>query len=315
MALLIVEHDGKVQAGVISGRVVIGRRPEDQVRARDKSVSPVHAWIDLGIDGTHFVADAGSQTGTFVNDRRIEGRQPLPWGDRIRIGPLSLRLEDGEAIPEGAETIDLRERPLPRPSAAKGISFNCGCGAPVWAPWSFAGKSGKCRSCGAAITVPVPAATTSHCGVCHAAIGPAEETHCCPACNTVFHVECWTDNGGCSVYGCSQVNVLSKPPEPPAKPVDEFIGDDASTTMQQGVPWAYVLLGASVLGTVAGALTFGATGLLAAAAAVVYLFRAKPNWQRRIVFLSIAVALVGSMAGMALSYYWWMGGRPWQPMR
>src|ERR1700722_12185823 len=124
MALLIVTHDGKVEAGVISGRVSIGRRPEDQVCVQDKSVSPVHAWIGLGDEGSIFIADAGSKTGTFVNEQRISERRTLQWGDRIRVGPLSLRLADGHAIPHGAKLIDLSERPAPAPSPSRGISFD-----------------------------------------------------------------------------------------------------------------------------------------------------------------------------------------------
>ena len=156
MALLIVEHAGSVKAGVISGRVVIGRRPEHQIRAADKGVSPIHAWIGVVENGAHFIADAGSRTGTFVNDERVVVRQPLQTGDRIRIGPLSLTLAEGECVPAGTQPIDLRARPLPAPTPAGGISFDCACGAPMWAPWDAAGKIGRCRSCGAPISVPRP---------------------------------------------------------------------------------------------------------------------------------------------------------------
>ena len=311
MALLIVEHDGKMQAGFIRRRVVIGRRLQDQIRVGDKSVSPVHAWIELAADGTHFIADAGSRTGTFVNDQRITGRRPLRSDDRIRIGPLTLRLTDDQTIPSGAEMIDLGERPAPAPSLAKGISFNFTCGAPMWAPWQFAGRTGRCHSCSAPITVPRPAATSALCAVCHAAIHALEETTRCPACGAVFHVECWTENGGCSVYGCSQVNVIQTR-QPVKRRPDAFIDEHLSSAPPEK-PWAYLLLVASVLGTVAGALMFGATALLVATVAVLYLYRGKPRWERNIVFLSITVALVGSVAGVVVSYYWWIGGKPWLP--
>ena len=81
------------------------------------------------------------------------------------------------------------------------------------------------------------------------------------------------------------------------------------------MPLAYALLAVSVLGAVAGALSFGATSLLAGAAALLYLFRARPRRQRRAVFLSIAVSVAGAIAGVVVSYYWWLGGKTWLPTR
>jgi hypothetical protein len=37
------------------------------------------------------------------------------------------------------------------------------------------------------------------------AIGENETTAQCPACHAAYHAECWTENGGCAIYGCSQV--------------------------------------------------------------------------------------------------------------
>ncbi len=326
MALLIVEHDGKMEAGVISGRVIVGRRPESQVRAASKAVAPIHAWIGVTADGTHFIADAGSKSGTFVNDQRVVVRTDVRPGDRIRIGSLALRLEEGQAIPVGATPLDLHQRAQPTPSPEAGIVFDCTCGAPMWAPWDAAGKRGRCRICGAPIAVPRPVgparpdATTpqsppAQCGICHGAIQPGEETKQCPSCKALFHIECWTENGGCSVYGCSQVNSAALR-EPDAAPVVSSLPLEEHLALAHGgMPLAYALLAVSVLGAVAGTLTFGATALVAGAAALLYLFRARPQRQRRVVFLSIAVSLTGAVAGLALSYYWWVGGRTWLPTR
>ena len=43
------------------------------------------------------------------------------------------------------------------------------------------------------------------CSICMSAIGAAETMTHCPACRAAYHAECWTENGGCAIYGCSQV--------------------------------------------------------------------------------------------------------------
>jgi hypothetical protein len=328
MAILIIELGGKLRAGVMSRRVVIGRRPQDQIRLRDKSIARVHAWITTAADGSHSIADTGTETGTWVNDRPVPGCLPLHTGDRIRIGPLHMRLEAGENLPDGVLPIDLRERPLPKPSKENGISFDCSCGAPMWTPVVLAGRTGQCRACGARVQVPalaVPASSAgrkptkvTHCGVCHGEIQQLEQKTRCPACGAQFHLECWTENGGCSVYGCSQVGALGAQPgdQPDAEAeASNMVADEAFTDgAVQTIPWAALLLSASIVGALAGTLTFGGTSLFVLAASLVYLFRVKPQRQRKLVFLSIAVSIIGALAGCVISYYWWIG-TPWHPTR
>lgn len=43
------------------------------------------------------------------------------------------------------------------------------------------------------------------CSICMSAIDAAEPKHTCEGCRAQYHQECWSDNGGCAVYGCSQV--------------------------------------------------------------------------------------------------------------
>lgn len=52
---------------------------------------------------------------------------------------------------------------------------------------------------------PVPT-----CAICLSPVGPVDEQAVCPACNTVYHGECWKENGGCAVYGCPQVPAIEK---------------------------------------------------------------------------------------------------------
>ena len=48
-------------------------------------------------------------------------------------------------------------------------------------------------------------APVGSCPFCLGALGAEEPTHSCPACHAVHHKECWDENGGCSVYGCTCV--------------------------------------------------------------------------------------------------------------
>src|SRR6266487_1589138 len=97
-----------------------------------------------------------------------------------------------------------------------GIKFNCPhCRQPLEAPGEAAGAMLPCPNCGQDIQVPVPvaAAATSggaKCGICLSPINEPEAKTACPACHAEYHAECWQENGGCAVYGCSQVPVVEK---------------------------------------------------------------------------------------------------------
>lgn len=40
------------------------------------------------------------------------------------------------------------------------------------------------------------------CGVCQTPVGTDEAIGLCALCETLHHVECWRENGGCAAYGC-----------------------------------------------------------------------------------------------------------------
>ncbi|HID21355.1 MAG TPA: FHA domain-containing protein [Planctomycetaceae bacterium] len=112
MSVLIVrsgKHRGrKLRLPKRFERIVIGRSGECQVRLNHEGVSPEHCL--LSDRGQGLVArDLGSQTGTFVNEERIEGERTLKPGDVLRIGPVQLQL-----APESSE-----EHAGPQTSAAK----------------------------------------------------------------------------------------------------------------------------------------------------------------------------------------------------
>lgn len=41
------------------------------------------------------------------------------------------------------------------------------------------------------------------CTVCLTGLTTEDEACCCPACSAAYHLDCWGENGGCGVYGCS----------------------------------------------------------------------------------------------------------------
>lgn len=61
------------------------------------------------------------------------------------------------------------------------------------------GTAGTPSTQGVADTEPVSAV----CPVCCTAIAPGDAVTICPDCKTPHHAECWSENHGCSTYGCA----------------------------------------------------------------------------------------------------------------
>lgn len=75
----------------------------------------------------------------------------------------------------------------------------------------------RCEKCGkassdAATTTggasDFPPAPAGKCPYCLAGFQPGDEIGSCPKCQATYHLECWKENGGCAVYGCSQVPAI-----------------------------------------------------------------------------------------------------------
>ena len=75
------------------GRQYVGRLPSLEIVLDMTGVSKRHAVI-VRNRGTVSIEDLASKNGTFVNGRRIE-RGALSAGDRLQIGPVALRVEEG----------------------------------------------------------------------------------------------------------------------------------------------------------------------------------------------------------------------------
>lgn len=48
------------------------------------------------------------------------------------------------------------------------------------------------------------------CSFCRSPLGADEALIQCGDCSTVYHEDCWTENGGCAAYGCASVPTVEK---------------------------------------------------------------------------------------------------------
>jgi hypothetical protein len=74
-----------------------------------KGVAPLHVSVARLQTGTYAVSDNGSQTGTFVNERRTVGWVPLRSGDVIHFGINKVRFNERQR--------PMSDRPQPAPLA------------------------------------------------------------------------------------------------------------------------------------------------------------------------------------------------------
>ncbi len=74
---------------------IIGRGPENELVLPGEMVSPAHARLDAR-DGVWYLADLGSDHGTFIHGRQLAGEARLPAEAMVRIGELELMFEPVE---------------------------------------------------------------------------------------------------------------------------------------------------------------------------------------------------------------------------
>jgi len=89
----------------------IGRAEDCQLRSNSTLISPQHCVISTQ-NGTVTVHDLGSETGTFVNGKRIASGQELKDGDELVVGKHSFVL-----------SIKLPAEPEEQPSAEPEVTF------------------------------------------------------------------------------------------------------------------------------------------------------------------------------------------------
>lgn len=107
-ALVMVEGDLPGQVFRLRiGRQIIGRRPECDIRLRERAVSGIHAEVIREEDAV-VVADLASTNGTVVNGARIEKPIPLVQGSLIKIGNCVFKYIDSLLDVEFTESLHVR---------------------------------------------------------------------------------------------------------------------------------------------------------------------------------------------------------------
>jgi pilus assembly protein CpaF len=81
-----------------TGSYTIGRNDACKIRLRHPEISDRHALLAVRPDGV-WVEDLNASNGTFLNELRIQGRQPFPVGQAVRIGPYLLQLRQAAGTP------------------------------------------------------------------------------------------------------------------------------------------------------------------------------------------------------------------------
>ena len=83
-----------------TGSYTIGRGDACKIRLRHPEISERHALLAVRPNGV-WIEDLNASNGTFLDEQRIEGRQPMRPGQRLRLGPYLLQLLD--ALPAPSE--------------------------------------------------------------------------------------------------------------------------------------------------------------------------------------------------------------------
>jgi pSer/pThr/pTyr-binding forkhead associated (FHA) protein len=99
---ILTTDDGTVDPPVVirlaSGAArTVGRANRSDFILDAALVSRVHCRLTTDARGDLTVEDLDSTNGTFVNDRRVNGRAALSAGDRLRVGRVELSVTRADA--------------------------------------------------------------------------------------------------------------------------------------------------------------------------------------------------------------------------
>ena len=107
-ALILVEGDLPGQVFRLgAGRQVIGRRPDCDIRVRERAVSGIHAEV-IRVRDTVTINDLASTNGTLVNGSRIRTPVALTQGNVVKVGNCIFRYVDSLLEVEFTEALHSR---------------------------------------------------------------------------------------------------------------------------------------------------------------------------------------------------------------
>jgi diguanylate cyclase (GGDEF)-like protein len=89
------------------GRQIIGRRPECDIRVRERAVSGIHAEI-IRVRDTVTINDLASTNGTLLNGLRIRTPMPLVQGNLLKLGNCVFKYVDSQLEVEFTEALHTR---------------------------------------------------------------------------------------------------------------------------------------------------------------------------------------------------------------
>ena len=85
-----------------SSSLTIGRHPDSAIQINDSAISSSHAVITVEkssfLEGSIelYVEDLNSKNGSFINGRKIQGRQQICNNDTLRFGWNEFKLQDAD---------------------------------------------------------------------------------------------------------------------------------------------------------------------------------------------------------------------------
>jgi pSer/pThr/pTyr-binding forkhead associated (FHA) protein len=163
--VLEVEREGRpgtIRHALEAPFALLGRDERNHLCLPDEQVSRRHAYLQV-LAGGLFCVDLGSRTGVFWDGEA----RPAGWvapGDRLRVGPFTLRLAEGPprlAPPDGPDRFDpLAADPAP---AAWALELPGGVRWRVNRALTLLGKSSRCK-----LRPNAPEASRFHCGLVRA---------------------------------------------------------------------------------------------------------------------------------------------------
>ena len=97
-ALLVVGGDlNRTLFDLTAKETTAGRNPDNNIQLEYPGISRHHLKVSMDEGGGNFsIEDLGSKNGTYLNNQKLDNKQPLKKGDIIKIGSIAFKY-----IPEG----------------------------------------------------------------------------------------------------------------------------------------------------------------------------------------------------------------------